>query len=83
MDAWGGAGNDYMMPLISLTEDENEKLSVIMNNINAYVNEMQIKFITGKEPLSKFDNFVEQIKKMKIGDAIVLKQAALDRYKKR
>ena len=41
---------------------------------------MFTKFIIGKEPLDKFDEYVETIKKYGIDDVIAVKQAQYDRY---
>lgn len=41
---------------------------------------MVTKFIMGVEPLDKFDEYVNEMKKMKIEDAIAIYQKALDRY---
>ena len=47
---------------------------------DVYQNEMVTKFIMGVEPLDKFDEYVNEMKKMKIEDAIAIYQKALDRY---
>jgi putative aldouronate transport system substrate-binding protein len=83
MDTWNEAGNDYVMPPVTMTDEENREFSYIMDSINTFYEEMQLKFIMGIEPISKFDSFVAQIKKMRIDEAIKIKQAALDRYNKR
>ncbi|WP_055669210.1 extracellular solute-binding protein [Desnuesiella massiliensis] len=83
MDKWTKADTDYVVPPINLTAEENEKYSAIMSDVNTYRDEMILKFITGKEPLSKFDSYVEQLKKMGIEDAIKIYQAALERYNNR
>lgn len=80
MEVWNKAGNDYMMPPIAQTEKEDMQISIIMKNINNYVQEMQIKFIIGVEPLSRFEEFVIQLEKMGINDVINMKQRALNRY---
>jgi putative aldouronate transport system substrate-binding protein len=83
MVAWSSPGNDWVMPLLSHTDEENQALTPIKNDVDTFVKEMRLKFILGKEPLSKFDDFTAQIRKMGIEDAIKIKQAALDRYSKR
>jgi len=40
-----------------------------------------LKFILGAEPMSKFDDYVAQLKKLGIDDAVKITQAAYDRYK--
>lgn len=80
MEVWGQAGKDYNMPLISLTVDENLRQSSIMSSINAYKDEMILKFMLGIEPLSKYDEYVNQMRKMGIDDVVKIQQTALDRY---
>lgn len=83
MNKWTKAGADYVIPPVTLTPEENERYSEIMGDIDTYRDEMVLKFITGKEPISKFDSYVEQLKKMKIEEAIKIYQAALGRYNNR
>nr|PZN09936.1 MAG: ABC transporter substrate-binding protein [Caldicoprobacter oshimai] len=68
------------LPPIKLTQEENTRFQEIMNDINAYVEEMRDKFLLGIEPLENFDNFVKTLKDMGIDEAIAIQQAALDRY---
>ena len=63
--------------------EESSEYSSIMSSINTLVSQMRLKFIIGSEPLSKFDEYVNQVKKMNIERAIQLQQAALDRYNKK
>ena len=71
------------MPLITPTDTESAEQAKIMNEINTYTLEMQVKFIMGTEPLTNFDKFVDNLKKMNIERATALQQQALDRYNKR
>lgn len=68
------------MPPVSLTAEEGDELAKILNTTDVYQNEMVTKFIMGIEPLDKFDEYVEQMEKMHIKDAITIYQGALDRY---
>ncbi|MEA4889942.1 MAG: extracellular solute-binding protein [Clostridiaceae bacterium] len=80
---WGKAQSDYVMPLITMTADEGNRYATIMGDINTYVSENRVKFIMGVEPMSKYEDFVAQIKKMGIDEVIAIQQAALDRYNTR
>ncbi|MNY77272.1 hypothetical protein D3C86_2171120 [compost metagenome] len=51
-----------------------------MPDITTYVNEMNIKFITGKESLDKFDSYIKSLKSMGVEDVIKGRQAQYDRY---
>ena len=71
------------MPLIAFTNDENSKLSVFKNSIEAYCDEMTIAFIMGTKPLSEFDEFLYQLDNMKIDDVLNIYNDALKRYNNR
>ena len=46
-----------MLPAVTATPDEAEDLAEMMSDIETYVEEMFVKFITGQEPLDNFDAF--------------------------
>ncbi len=74
---------DYKIPQVILTTEENDRYTAIMGEINTYVNEMYNNFITGKESLDNFDKFVKEIKDMGIDEANEIQQAAYNRFLKR
>lgn len=79
--AWTEQGTaELTMPPVTLTADEGDQLAKIRNTTDVYQNEMVTKFIMGVEPLDKFDEYVAQLEKMGINDAIAIYQDALDRY---
>lgn len=81
---WGVAEMTLNLPEgISLTPEESAEFSTIMSDINTYKEIMVVKFITGTEPLSKFDEFTAQIKSLNIDRAIAIQQAAYERFKVR
>jgi alpha-N-arabinofuranosidase len=51
-----------------------------MADVNTYASEMIRKFIIGTEPLSNFNNYLNQINSYGFQEAIKLTQAAYDRY---
>lgn len=79
-DIWGSTPSLYSLPPVTMTLDENTEYSNVMTDVKTYVNEMTIKFIMGTEPLSKFDEYVENIKNMYVEKAVKIQQDALDRY---
>lgn len=83
MEQWTKAGTDLVLPSIKFTPEEDEIYSDIMSDISTYREEMVLKFIVGEEPLSKFDDYVEEIKKNGIADVEKIYQDALDRYNNR
>ncbi len=71
------------MPPIVHTTDEATEFTNIMNDIKTYIKEEQVKFIMGTRSMDTFDDFINQIKSMKIDRAIEIKQGALDRFNAR
>lgn len=71
------------LPLLTPTPEESAEISKIDSEVGTYLDEMTLKFIMGTAPMSDYDKFVEQIKKLNVEKAIELKQKALDRYNKR
>ena len=51
-----------------------------LTDIETYVEEMHIKYITGSESLDTFDSYLSTLKSMGIEDLLELKQAQYDRY---
>lgn len=77
------ADNAYMLPPTTLTAEEGAEFSTLMGDIDTYVNEMVLKFITGAESFDKYEQFTKQINSMNIKRATELQQSALDRYNKK
>lgn len=69
-----------VLPPFPLAAEASEERSDIMNDINTYVDEMTLKFITGVTPLDEFDAYMDQLKKMGMEDAIAITQAQYDAF---
>lgn len=84
-DVWlNSATAENVIPdLITMNADDSTAYANIMNQVDSYSQEMILKFIMGIEPISNFDKFVDQVKKMGIENAEAIKQGALDRFKNR
>ena len=54
----------YNEPPIQLTQDENQRVSEIMNPIYTFVAEQQARFVAGKESFDKWDEFIAKLKKL-------------------
>ncbi|MDF2962984.1 MAG: extracellular solute-binding protein family 1 [Paenibacillus sp.] len=67
------------LPPIRLSSEETDKRAKIMTEVKTYSDEMVLKFILGAEPLSKFDEYQNQLKKLGIDEAVKITQAAYDR----
>jgi putative aldouronate transport system substrate-binding protein len=72
---------DWILSL-SFTGEEREILAPVKTEIDTYRGEMLDKFIMGIEPMSRWDAFTGQIKKMNVQMTIDIYQAALDRLLK-
>lgn len=82
-DKWMDSDVSRTMPLITPTPDEARRIASIENDILTYVREMAVRFVIGDAPLSEFDNYTQQLKRMGIEEVLGLKQTALDRYNAR
>lgn len=83
LDAWltyYDEASKTLIPAISLTPEESQEYTNIINEINKYRDTMTASFISGIEPLEKYDDFLAQLKKLKLDRAIEIQQAAYDRY---
>lgn len=71
---------EAVLPPFFLTPEQSNDRTNIMNDIDTYVKEMTLKFITGAEPLSNFDKFHETVKSMGVDEAIRITQEAYDTH---
>jgi putative aldouronate transport system substrate-binding protein len=71
------------LPTTSLLPEETSSYANMFNEIDTYVAEMYTKFIMGETPLTDFDSYISNLKKMGMDDVIRMRQGALDRYNKR
>lgn len=66
--------------LMKVTSEESTQIANKLTDINAYIEQKRAEFISGVEPLSNWDNFVDTISKMGIEDVLKVKQTAYDRW---
>lgn len=71
------------MPRISYTTEEADLRAAYQSQLDTYRDEWIIKFITGTEPLDKFDDFVSGCKQLHAEELTAAAQAAVDRYNAR
>ncbi len=74
---------DYFMPPVTIAEADLTEYSKLYGDISTYVDEMQVKFITGVEPLDNFDTYLATLEQMGVKRVIELQQAALDEFNAR
>lgn len=71
-----------LMPGLLPTTDEAGQTSAIKTDVDTYVKEARMKFVTGKWNFtSDWEAYVKQLQKMGINDYIKIKQTQYDRYK--
>lgn len=64
----------------SYTKEETEKMIPIQTDLSTYVFEMMAQFIIGEVSFDKWDEYLEQLDKMKLDEYMEIYQAAYDRY---
>ena len=84
-DIWGVADDSYILPSrISYTSDESTERAKIVAEVDTYMKENSVKFITGVLDIdTEWDNYVNQLKDLGVERAIEITQAALDRFNQR
>ncbi len=70
----------HLMPPVTVLPEELDEASNIQANINTYVDEMYLKFVTGREPIESFDKYIAQLEEFGLSKLIAMKQSALERY---
>ena len=84
LSAWSNSHDaDYRMPPVTIAEADLTEYSKLYGDIRTYVDEMQVKFITGVEPLDNFDTYLATLEQMGVKRVIELQQAALDEFNAR
>ncbi|NGP43924.1 extracellular solute-binding protein [Bacillaceae bacterium SIJ1] len=68
------------LPKMFLTKEEQNEVGRIRADLDAYVEQMEAKFITGQEPLSKWDEYVDTVNKMKVGRLIEIYAEAYEKF---
>ena len=67
-------------PQVRPTLDEQEVLNRLQADLNTYRTEWFDKFVTGQEPLSKFDEFVDGLNKLGAQEVVAVRQQQYERY---
>ena len=67
-------------PNFTFTAEENERLWVIKADIKKYSTEAYIMFITGEKPLTEWEDYKTQLKKLGEDEMLAIYQTAVERY---
>lgn len=70
----------YVLPDITMSEDENNELSSIYSDLSTMISEKLIRFIIGDEPMENWPAFVDEMRAMNADRCVEIYQSALDRY---
>jgi putative aldouronate transport system substrate-binding protein len=80
---WSAPTNEKLMPPVTPTQDESRRFARIMGEVNTRYDEIFAKVISGAEPLTTWDTFVQELMQLGIEEATAIQQAALDRFNQR
>lgn len=81
--AWSHDGAYMISDLVTPTAEESETQTGIMGDIETYVKEMTLKFITGQESLDNWDQYCDYIQGLGLQNAADIEQTIVDRYNAR
>lgn len=73
----------YAMPRISVPSELSDEYSAIFSEVNTFVQEQTVAFITGERSLDEFDSYLDTLKQLNIGRMIEIYQIALDEFNAR
>lgn len=74
-------GELYKMPYpAQLSPDQSQTVETATDGMSGYISEMRWKFITGEEPLTKFDAYVDQLELMGLNTLLEVWQECYDAY---
>ena len=80
---WAEASNALEFPNAIVLSTDAQAAVADIENIGTYINEMTYKFITGQEPLTNFDVYMDTLQKMGMDELVALYQAAYDEFMSR
>ena len=68
------------MPVLSFTDDEFDQMKQIQTDLDTAAMENTILFIRGLKPLSDWDKYIQELKKLGVDEALKIHRAAYKRY---
>lgn len=74
---------EHLLPPVSFTPEESSEISKLKTEINSYIDQTVLKFITGVEPIENFDQYISNLGTIGADRLVELYQQAYDRYQKR
>lgn len=67
-------------PIVKLTAAEQEEAATVSTDIDKYIEQMEARLISGDASLDTWDEYVNNLKKMKVDRLVEIYQAAYDRF---
>ncbi len=80
---WAEASNALEYPSAIVLSTDAQKAVAQIEEMGTYISSMTYKFITGEEPLTNFDTYMDQLQKMGVEELIALYQQAYDNFNNR
>jgi putative aldouronate transport system substrate-binding protein len=78
---WAQGDTSYRMPYaVMLNDKQTATIDDVENTMKDYIRESRQDFIEGKEPLTNYDNYLEQLKLLGVEDYIAIWQECYDAY---
>ena len=78
-ESFTGTEMDYAVEICTSFSSEDDAVRrAVMADVDTYVDEMIIKFVSGREPLSNWDTYVEKVNGMGIAEVIDIYQKTLN-----
>jgi putative aldouronate transport system substrate-binding protein len=68
---------------VTLNPDESRRFGAIMGDVNTRRNEMFDRFVMGREPITRLEDFQNELRRMGIEEALAIQQTALNRWNAR
>lgn len=72
--------NSRVLPGFQMSSETSVARNEIMVDINTYIDEMTLKFITGDTPLTDFDEYLDQLKDMGLEEAIAITEEQFQKF---
>ncbi|MFS0726512.1 extracellular solute-binding protein [Paenibacillus sp. 1P07SE] len=67
-------------PRVYLSNERQTEVSALMSDLDTYVKQMEARFVTGVEPLSNWETYVAQLKRMGSDRVVEIYQEAYDQW---
>lgn len=80
IETWATADKSMILPSLTFTAEENEKITNIMSQVSTLVSEKFDKIIMGQESIDVLDDVRATITKMGIEEVLSIYQTAYERY---